>query len=230
MNSMKNNISVIMSVYNDEKNVESAIESILNQSYKNFEFLIVDDCSIDSTFEKIEKFQNLDSRVKIFKNSKNIGLTKSLNLLLKKSTTELIARQDSDDFSLPTRLEEQVNFIKDKKYDAVYTRAINKQTKTKIPGLSFYLPHKISIKYKNPYIHGSLLIKHKVLRSLNYYSENFYYAQDYKLAWDLHKKNYKVGVKNKVLYILNTKNNISDNFRNEQKHYADCVRKELDPS
>ena len=219
-----------MSVYNDEKNVETAIESILNQSYKDFEFLIIDDCSKDSTIKKIEKFKDLDGRVKIFKNSKNIGLTKSLNLLLKNVTTELIARQDSDDFSLPTRLEDQVNLITNKNYDAVYTRAINKQSQTKIPGLSFYIPTKLSIKYKNPYIHGSLMIKHEVLKSLNYYSEDFYYAQDYKLAWDLHKNKYKVGVKNKALYVLNTENNISENFRNEQKYYADCVRKELDPN
>ena len=105
-----------------------------------------------------------------------------------------------------------------------------KQSQTKIPGLSFYIPTKLSIKYKNPYIHGSLMIKHEVLKSLNYYSEDFYYAQDYKLAWDLHKNNYKVGVKNKALYVLNTKNNISENFRNEQKYYADCVRKELNPN
>ena len=222
--------SVIMSVYNDEKNVESAIESILNQSYKDFEFLIIDDCSKDSTIKKIEKFKDLDGRVKIFKNSKNIGLTRSLNLLLKNVTTELIARQDSDDFSLPTRLEDQVNLIKNKNYDAVYTRAISKQSQTKIPGLSFFIPSKLSIKYKNPYIHGTLMIKHEVLKSLNNYSEDFYYAQDYKLARDLHKNNYKVGVKNKALYVLNTKNNISENFRNEQKYYADCVRKELNPN
>ena len=151
-------------------------------------------------------------------------------MLLKNVTTELIARQDSDDFSLPTRLEDQVNLITNKNYDAVYTRAINKQSQTKIPGLSFYIPTKLSIKYKNPYIHGSLMIKHEVLKSLNYYSEDFYYAQDYKLAWDLHKNKYKVGVKNKALYVLNTENNISENFRNEQKYYADCVRKELDPN
>ena len=219
-----------MSVYNDEKNVETAIKSILNQSYKDFEFLIIDDCSNDSTIKKIEKFKDFDDRLKVFKNSKNIGLTKSLNLLLKNVTTELIARQDSDDFSLPTRLEDQVNLIKNKNYDAVYTRAINKQSQKKIPGLSFYIPSKLSIKYKNPYIHGSLMIKHEVLKILNYYSEDFYYAQDYKLAWDLHKNNYKVGVKNKALYVLNTENNISENFRNEQKYYADCVRKELDPN
>ena len=105
-------------------------------------------------------------------------------MLLKNVTTELIARQDSDDFSLPTRLEDQVNLITNKNYDAVYTRAINKQSQTKIPGLSFYIPSKLLIKYKNPYIHGSLMIKHEVLKSLNYYSEDFYYAQDYKLMID----------------------------------------------
>ena len=99
MNNKKYTVSVIMSVYNDEKNVDNAIRSILNQSYENFEFLIIDDCSADSTLEKIENFKDLDKRVKIFKNSKNIGLTKSLNLLLKNSSTELIARQESDVYS-----------------------------------------------------------------------------------------------------------------------------------
>ena len=63
---MNYKISVIMSVYNDE-NVETAIESILNQSYKDFEFLIIDDCSNDSTIKKIEKFKDFDDRLKFLK-------------------------------------------------------------------------------------------------------------------------------------------------------------------
>ena len=179
---------------------------------------------------EIEKFKDFDDRVKIFKNSKNIGLTKSLNLLLKNVTTELIARQDSDDFSLPTRLEDQVNLIKNRIMMLFTQEQLTNNLKQKFQDYLFIIPTKLSIKYKNPCIHGSLMIKHEVLKSLNYYSEDFYYAQDYKLAWDLHKNKYKVGVKNKALYVLNTKNNISENFRNEQKYYADCVRKELDPN
>ena len=67
---MNYKISVIMSVYNDEKNVETAIESILNQSYKDFEFLIIDDCSNDSTIKKIEKFKDFDDRLKLLKTLK----------------------------------------------------------------------------------------------------------------------------------------------------------------
>ena len=92
-------ISVIMSTYNDEKKVGKSIESILNQTYKNFEFLIVDDFSQDSTLDVLKHYEAKDRRVKIFTNKQNIGLTKSLNKLIFHSKGEYIARQDSDDFS-----------------------------------------------------------------------------------------------------------------------------------
>ena len=152
-------VSVIMSVYNDQSNVSSSIKSILDQTFKNFEFLILDDNSTDSTFEKIKKFEEQDDRIKVFRNIENEGLTKSLNTLLRNASSKLIARQDSDDISLPDRLQLQVNEMKTNNYDAIYTRAINKQNKKKIPGISYYIPSKILIKYKNPFIHGTLMIK-----------------------------------------------------------------------
>ena len=223
-------VSVIMSVYNDQSNVSSSIKSILDQTFKNFEFLILDDNSTDSTFEKIKKFEEQDDRIKVFRNIENEGLTKSLNTLLRNASSKLIARQDSDDLSLPNRLQLQVNEIKTNNYDAIYTRAINKQNKKKIPGISYYIPSKILIRYKNPFIHGTLMIKKEVIKSLNYYEEAFYYAQDYKLAWELYKNNYKIRNLNKALYVLNTKNNLSEKFRNEQNYYANCVRKQINPN
>ena len=100
---MKKKISVLMSVFNDEINVESSISGVLNQTYDNFELLIMDDCSTDSTKKIIKQYKNKDKRVKIFENSKNIGLTKSLNKLLNEAQGDLIARQDSDDLSLTQR-------------------------------------------------------------------------------------------------------------------------------
>ena len=97
---MKKKISVLMSVFNDEINVESAISGVLNQTYDNFELLIMDDCSTDSTKKIIKQYKNKDKRVKIFENSKNIGLTRSLNKLLNESQGDLIARQDSGRFKL----------------------------------------------------------------------------------------------------------------------------------
>ena len=90
---MKPLISVIMSVYNDSKNIGNSIESILNQDFKDFEFLIMDDGSTDESYEIIDIYSK-DTRVKVFKNNENLGLTKSLNILLEASQGTFIARQD----------------------------------------------------------------------------------------------------------------------------------------
>ena len=89
-------VSIIMSVYNDEDNIESSIKSILSQTYTNFEFLIVDDYSNDNTYRILKAYEALDDRIKIYKNNINIGLTKSLNFLIDQSRGDFIARQVRD--------------------------------------------------------------------------------------------------------------------------------------
>ena len=81
------------------------------------------------------------------------------------------------------------------------------------------------MRYKNPFIHGSLMIQADVLRSVGGYDDNFKYAQDYKLFIDLIKKGYKIKTLNKTLYSLNTKNNISEIYKKEQKKYFDQAKK-----
>ena len=97
------------------------------------------------------------------------------------------------------------------------------------PKISHYLPQKIVIKRKNPFIHGTLLVKKSLMEDIGLYDENFYYSQDYKLFYDLVKKDVKVGVLKKPLYKLNTKNNISSNKREQQAYYANCVKKQILP-
>ena len=97
-------VSIIMSSFNEEQYISDSISSILNQSFEDFEFLILDDGSSDRTYEILESFTKLDKRVKIFKNEKNLGLTKSLNILISNSNSKYIARQDSDDISHRDRL------------------------------------------------------------------------------------------------------------------------------
>ena len=112
----------------------------------------------------------------------------------------------------------------------MYSRTFLKDTKKISPKITHYLPKKIVIKYKNPYIHGTLLIKRKALKAVNFYDEDFYYAQDLKLVLDLQKTNYKIGIMNEPLYILNTENNISSNNKNQQEYYANCARKNINPN
>ena len=85
------------------------------------------------------------------------------------------------------------------------------------------------MKFKNPFIHGSLIIKKQVLNDLGLYDENFYFAQDYKLYLDLLNNGYSIKAINKPLYNLNTINNISSNNKDEQKYYFNCARKKIVP-
>ena len=217
-------ISVLLSVYNDDKNIKKSIDSILSQSYKNIELLVIDDCSTDKTYEIINEIK--DSRVKIFRNKDNKGLTKSLNILIKESKGQILARQDSDDVSLPNRLEIQYSELQKSQLDACTTRAHIKNSKRSIPRFSHLLPISFVIKYKNPFIHGTLMIRKSVILNIGMYDENIKYAQDYKLFLELLKKNYKIKILRKKLYVLNMKNNISSLKKEEQRSFFKKIQQD----
>ena len=224
---MKTNlISVIMSIYNNEFTLQKCVDSILNQTYSNIEFLITDDGSTDNSYEILKDLKNQDERIKLYKNQKNIGLTKSLNKMIKISSGDFIARQDSDDYSLPIRLETQIKMMKQLNLNISTSRAFELDTKKEIPGLSFYIPYKYLIYLKNPFIHGTLVIESSLMKRY-LYNEEFIFAQDYELFSRFVKNKEVILYLKKPLYILNTKNNISNNFKIEQKEFSDKVKKSL---
>lgn len=102
-------VTVLMPVYNVEKYVKEAIESVLNQSYKNFQLLILDDCSTDDTAGIVKSFT--DTRIRYYRQEKNVGLAENLNSGVELSDTEYLARMDGDDISVPTWLEKQILFL-----------------------------------------------------------------------------------------------------------------------
>lgn len=102
-------VTVLMSVYNGERFLRESINSILSQTFKDFEFLIINDGSTDRTKEILESYD--DPRIRVVDNDKNVGLTRSLNKGLELAKGEYIARMDADDVSLPERLEEQAGFF-----------------------------------------------------------------------------------------------------------------------
>ena len=226
---MLKKVSIIMSVFNEEKVLKNSIKSILNQSHTNLEFLILNDSSNDKTIDILNCFQKTDKRIKVFNSIKNNGLTKSLNFLISKVKSDFIFRQDADDVSNDKRIELQLEYLLKNNLDACTTRTIDIKTQKEINKKSFYLPKRLVIKYKNPFIHGSLLIRKNVIESIGYYNEKFYYAQDFKLFSDLIKSGYKIRIFNKILYSLNTENNISTKFTEKQNYYANCVKKNLEP-
>ena len=222
-------ISVIMSVYNDEKNIDKSIESIMSQTYKNLELHILDDGSNDKTWKIINKYKTEYQNIFIYRNKNNLGLTKSLNYLVNQTNGEIIARHDSDDLSHPERIEKQLNIMTKYNLDFCTTRAQIIQNNKITPKFSYYIPKKIVVKYKNPFIHGTLMIKKRVIINIGMYDENFYYSQDYKLMTDLLNINSKYKILRTPYYKLNFENNISTEFKEEQKYYAFCVKKKLTP-
>lgn len=220
-------ISIVMPVYNAENCIQEAIESLLQQTYKNIEILIMDDGSTDTTWEILKQYKNVDKRISLFSNKKNIGLTKSLNVLISKSKGEYIARQDADDISLPERFQTQFQLIEKHNLDFCTARAIVKNSNRKIPFLSFYIPKRFILKFKNPFIHGTLIINKEVLIKIGLYDEKYYYSQDYLLMRRLLMNRYKYKFIRKPLYILNTSNNISSLKKEEQQKYAKAARKEF---
>ncbi|MFW5804566.1 MAG: glycosyltransferase family 2 protein [bacterium] len=108
---MKKLVTIIMSVYNSEKHLKNAIDSILNQSYQNFEFIIIDDNSTDDTWDILINYNKKDPRVKIYKNTVNKGLPENLNNAIKISEGDYIARMDGDDISDRKRIERQVEYL-----------------------------------------------------------------------------------------------------------------------
>jgi len=227
--SSKKLVSVIMSVYNAEKTLEHSVRSILSQTYENIEFLILDDFSTDRTKEILKKLDLENENIKLYQNNKNLGLTKSLNILIEKSKGKYIARQDADDTSSINRIETQIKIMETDSLDFSTTKARIKGTNKKIPNISYYIPKKLLLKYKNPFVHGSLVIKKETLLSSGLYDERFYYSQDYKLMIDLVSKGYKFKIIKEDLYCLNYFDNISINFKEEQQYYANCARKNINP-
>lgn len=104
-------VSIIMPVFNAEEYLPNAIESILWQTYQNWELIAIDDGSEDASFQILKSYALKDKRIKIFANSKNHGIGHTMNFGLSKALGEYIARQDADDISLPTRLEKQIQFL-----------------------------------------------------------------------------------------------------------------------
>ena len=221
---MSNLISVVMPVKDASSTLKDSIESVLNQTFKDFEFLILDDFSDDKSMEIIQRYKQLDSRIKVFKNKKNLGLTKSLNKLVSKSCGSFIARQDADDISVKTRFEKQVRALLNSDYKFVVSRAKSLQSNKLIPKFSYYLPDRIVAKYKNPFIHGTLMINKNTLLEVKGYDESYYYSQDYELFRRLMSKKVKYKYIKEPLYVLNTLNNISSLKHEEQKNYFNLAR------
>ena len=114
-------ISIIMAAYNAEKTIEQAINSVLNQTYPNFELLVVNDCSTDKTAALVEAVAKKDNRVRLISNKKNSGVSYTRKHGLEEASGEWVAILDSDDAWAPEKLEKQINLQKKTNADLLFT-------------------------------------------------------------------------------------------------------------
>ena len=193
----KHLISVVMSVYNSEKWLRESIESVLCQSYSNFEFVIINDGSEDNSKKILEEYSKKDDRIKVF-HQKNKGLTASLNEGVKKSNGEYIARLDADDVSLSDRLKIQLEEIERKKLDLIasnFTEIDHQGSK-----INFYdirnkegeiIKHFLGGNSLFP--HSSVMFKKKAFLEVGGYDIFFKKSQDIDLWLRWYEKKFKIG-------------------------------------
>ncbi|MFJ8524750.1 glycosyltransferase family 2 protein [Bacillus cereus] len=194
-------VSIIMGVYNtpDEEMVSLAINSIINQTYSNWEFVICDDGSTDNTWEILCKLAKQDPRIVLIKNKENMGLAETLNNCINASNGEYIARQDADDYSMPERLEKQVAFLnKNSEYSIVGTLA-NLFDSQSIWGTRGEAGQRVKkdFLWGTPFIHPTVMMRKEDLKRANgyYVSKETLRTEDY----DLFMRMYALGMKGYVL-------------------------------
>ncbi len=137
-------ISIITPAYNAEKFIGSTIESVLLQTYQNWEMIIVDDCSTDNTVKVVEEYCNIDSRIRIIKHSKNQGVAAARNTALSKAKGEYIAFLDSDDIWMPQKLDSQYHYMEDNDYVLTYTAYQKYISETNEKGKIITVPKKMT--------------------------------------------------------------------------------------
>jgi glycosyltransferase involved in cell wall biosynthesis len=178
-------VSVLLPVYNGELYVAQAIDSILDQSYTNFELIIIDDYSTDSTLDIVEKFRIIDNRIIVIKNRKNVGPTPVLNIGLKHVRGKYVIRMDQDDWSYPERFMMQVDLM-EKNQDVVVSGSYVEicDANLNVKQLRKYQLSDENIRKRlfrySPFAHSVTIWKSDVLVREKY-NENIIMGQDYEL-------------------------------------------------
>lgn len=176
-------VSVLMPVFNAEKYLAEAIDSIISQSFEDWELVIINDGSTDSSLSIIETY--VDKRIRLINNPQNIGLIKTLNNGINLCHGEYIARMDADDISHPERLQQQVNFLEQNNNHILCgtnATVINNKGectgKIVNPSDNIYL--QINLLFTNPFIHPSVMLRKSALVN-TLFNEKAIHIEDYEL-------------------------------------------------
>ena len=222
-------VSVVMSVFNQERYLPSAIESILNQSYTDFEFIIVNDGSNDSSNNIILSYK--DKRI-ILIEQENTGLPAALNLAISKAKGDFIARMDSDDIADPSRIKKQLEYLnKNREIDLIGSsvRIIDENGKFLGAEDVPIRPEAINqcLKYRCVVYHPTFFLRKEVFNKVGGYRKEFIHAQDYDFLLRARSKN--INIANQADYLLDYRVESKSSFVKDfnQSRFARLAR-ELD--
>jgi len=217
--------SVLLPVYNGEKFLSESIESILNQTFKNFELLIVDDGSTDKSWEIVKSYEKLDKRITAIRNKKNLRISAALNKGLRIAKGKYIIRMDADDWSYPNRFEKQYRFMEEHSEIGVSGGAIEvcndefKIINRRDYPLSDNKVRKIIFRY-SPFAHPATIWRKEAMKRAGGYNLNIPLSQDYDLYFRMGKIS-KFGNLRDVLLKLRTHDDSSSVVRGKfQEQYA----------
>ena len=211
-------ISLLLPVYNSEKTLRKCITTILSSSYSNFELVIINDGSTDSTKDIIESFK--EDRINYHEKS-NSGLIDSLNFGVKNCSSEIIMRIDSDDYINPKKIELQLKELQSSNSVLIGTNAyiVNEDDKI-ISDTNLPLKHseivKSMIKIRPSIIHPSIMVYKEILDKVNYFDEKYHHAEDYDIFLRISRLGNISNIPKKLMYLRKSVNNISHKNANEQ--------------
>lgn len=198
-NSHEVTVSIVMPAYNAEEHIEEAINSVISQTYENWELLVIDDCSSDRTAEVAKAFEKIDSRIHVFRNSKNIGVAQTRNHGIDVAKGEWVALLDSDDFWHKEKLERQLKAANESNADIIYC-SYTLVDKNGEHLKDYIVPEKASYKYilkENVLSCSTVLIRHSALEKHRF--NEAYYHEDYALWLELLRAGYKAQACREVL-------------------------------
>lgn len=218
-------ISVIVPVFNASRYLQAALESILNQTYKNFELIVIDDGSTDNSYQIAKSLARTDSRLHVFKNKKNLNIIATLNRGVKLTRGQYIARMDADDIALPERLKIQLRYLRTHPETIVVgSNCYTIDQENNFIGFKRFPLSNKAIKSMifliNPMQHPTMLINTSLLpKNFSWYNTNLVHAEDLDLLFRLAKIGRVKNLRKPLLFYrlhLNSKT-----FKDPRKNYEE---------
>ncbi len=216
MKEKKPEISVVMPFYNAEKFLDESIQSILNQTFTDFEFIIINDASTDSSDKVVQKYLD-DERIVYVKNKENKGIVYNLNHGIKIAKADIIARMDGDDISMPERFEKQYKYLE--KYESISivgTFASMFDEKGTIQSMKFStkpLEIKENSFHHGPFLHATIMCYKNILFDVGMYREKYSLCEDIDILLRIIHVGYKGVNIPEILYLYRKHSSSTDTYK-----------------